>query len=342
MIPHSRPWIGAAETDNLTAVLRSGMLIGGARPLEFKQTLAEVTGFAGAALFSSGRQAIAAALAALGLPLSSGVVVQTYVCDAVIWAIRAVGLRPVLCDIGCGWTASPETIAASIDDGCAALLLAPPFGFRQFAAPFRQFGLPIVHDLCQASPTVLARAPREDFGDVVTLSFHPTKYVCAGGGGAAIDLTGNYGDRLLSLEKLLGQVAPFTDLQAALGVAQLCRLDEFEARRASLFDLFLAHAPHSSTLRLRQQLDVVPGTMFRFPLDVDVTDAETLFAPLAEAGVAVRHGVDQLAHRLIGLADAAFPNAVAALRRTISWPFYPALSDAEAQQVACAMESLPR
>ena len=37
--PHSRPWIGAAETDNLTAVLRSGMLISGARPLEFKQTL---------------------------------------------------------------------------------------------------------------------------------------------------------------------------------------------------------------------------------------------------------------------------------------------------------------
>src|SRR5262249_35213628 len=137
-----------------------------------------------AALFSSGRSALRAGLEALQLPPSSGIIVQTYVCDAVLWAIGASGHRPVLSDIGQGWTCGVEQMMTVMDGSCKALVLAPPFGFFQSAQPFRRLGLPIVHDLCQASPRLLRAQRPHDIGDLAVLSFHPTKYMCAAGGGA--------------------------------------------------------------------------------------------------------------------------------------------------------------
>ncbi len=336
MIPHSKPMLGKEETEALSGVIASGMLVGGPETTRFRTGIEAVAGLKPAALFSSGRAAISAALSALGLERGSGVIVQTYVCDAVVWAILQNGLQPVFCDVGDGWTATAETVAAARTSNCRAVILAPPFGFQQSAQDFRGFGLPIIHDLCQADPGGIAEARPGRLGDLVTLSFHPTKYMCAGGGGALLSTDRNAD--LAALEQAVAEASPFNDLQAAVGNVQLGRLEGFAARRSELATSYVAAAGRMAE-RLAGVRDVAWGSMFRLPFESDA-GFDTLAESFRVAGVIARRGVDHLAHRSAGLTDDEFPNALARFAKTISLPFYPALSDAEAEMVINALRRL--
>jgi perosamine synthetase len=340
LIPHSRPFIGEGEVDCAAAVIRSGMFIGGNQLPQFKENLRQLSNGRTAEVFSSGRTALLAALLALKLPKRSSVIVQTYVCDAVPWAIREAGLEPCFCDVGSAWTASSENVASVLTEDCSALILAPPFGLVQSALEFRKFNLPIVHDLCQACPAVLGSYDSSRFGDIAVLSFHPTKYICAAGGGAAIDFNGKYAGLLGEISKAKFESAPFTELQAAIGLAQLSQVESFKASRAKIFDRFIASASEASSAKLRTQIDVEPGMMFRFPLTTIGVKAADRFSAFASRGVTVRHGIDQLSHRADLLDDALFSNAVSALNHTISVPFYPLLAQDEIAEVARSLELL--
>jgi dTDP-4-amino-4,6-dideoxygalactose transaminase len=310
------------------------MLVGGVLRQRFTEALSNLSpSISHCALFSSGRAAIRAALQALRLPTGSGVIVQTYVCEAVLWAIRAAGCRPVLSDIADGWVNEPGQVETVRDTGCAAILLAPPFGFLQTARPFRHFGLPIIHDLCQASPRLLTTIDRAELGDIVALSFHPTKYLCAVTGGAALDVSGRYGDQLRQLEGELDPVAPFSEVQAAVGLQQLARLPSMSDRRERIANRYLDVLPRKLTRRLRRHADVALGDLFRLPLDICGQPVEPFMDSFAERGVMARRGVDQLAHRLIGLDEAQFPNSLRAYRQTLSLPFHASLSDHETAAV---------
>lgn len=330
MIQHSRPWLTHLEEAAVTKVQRSGMLLGDGPRDRFRENLNR-----NAYLFPSGRVALKVALLGLGLPVGAGVVVQTYVCDAVIWAIRAANLKPMLCDVGSHWVATPESVARVLTPDCAAIILAPPFGFAQSANPFHKFGLPIVRDLCQSSPI----ATVED-KDIVTLSFHPTKYICASGGGAVV--TGNDFSQEFFRQKELyyEDIAPFSNMQAAIGNEQLMRMAQIEERRAGLFDLYKETIPPWRLDPLLQALDVLPGSLARFVVDTGSREASRFFIDFEARGVTARHGVGQLAHRLMGLPDEGFPNAVKRLHSTLSLPFYPALNETQAQQVADAARIL--
>jgi dTDP-4-amino-4,6-dideoxygalactose transaminase len=338
MIPHSKPWLDHREAAAINAVVRSGMLANGAEAHKFATALGANLGEAH--LFASGRQALSAALQALKLPVGTSVAVQTYVCDAVIWAIRQAGLSPALCDVGPHWTCTPETVAPVIARNCGAILLAPPFGFLQSAAPYRRFALPIVHDLCQAAPSSIHSAPRNDLGDVLTLSFHPTKYLCAAGGGAAIAIAPEYRAELRRLQNAVAESAPFSDIQAAIGNVQLAKIPEIHQRRVELFELLTKGLSTSSQALLRESTDIPVGCLFRLPIEVASGEASSFFPLFAAQGVIVRHGVDQLAHRLAEQPDTEFPNAVQRIRRTLSLPFYPALEKRDALRIAKAAASI--
>lgn len=333
MIPHSRPWITDAEAEQVSRIVRSGMLLGGDEAPAFASELCDLLGLGPVILRSSGRVALRDALARLELPAGAGIIVQTYVCEAVVWAIKAAGLEPVFCDIGEGWTSTPETVAAVQNEFCGAVLLAPPFGFLQAADRFRALGLPIVHDLCQAAPSAIASTKPGQLGDMIVLSFDPTKYLCAGGGGAYVDLRPDASDRP-AVEQ---PTPPLGEMQAGIGRAQLQRLGQMERRRHRLAELFDARTARND--RLRTQLDVQAGQLFRYPLEY-AEGYDDVAGDFAAHGVTVRRGVDGLAHRGEGYADDAYPNALRAFRNTVSPPFYPALSDDDAQIVARALEAI--
>lgn len=335
IISHSKPWLGEAELHALQHVLAGGMLLDGDNAPRFRHEIARISGATSVHLMPSGRLAISLALRSLNLKPGAGVVVQSYACNALVWAIRHAGLTPVFCDIGTGWVATVDTVDEQIDPSIGAIILAPPFGLLQSAQPFRSFGLPIVHDLCQASPSAVSSVPPDQLGDVVILSFHPIKYVCAGGGGAVLC----FGDRwrVDDLDRFASEVqhyAPLDELRASIGVTQLARLGDFAGRRRAIAESFFAALPSAATAKLADQLDVARDLLFRFPLRIEGLDFNTTAEELKMRGVIVRRGVDELCHRTAGLSDADYENTLRAFNETLSIPFYPALTDDDVGRVS--------
>lgn len=334
MITHSKPWIEDDERQKLNDVLESRMLAGGNMAQEFRQKLVELTGHKFLHLTPSGRYAVYSGLCSLKLNPGQKVMVQTYVCDAVIWAIRLSGLEPLFCDIGNKWVATPREVEVKMDGSVGAILLTPPFGLYQSCKPFRQFGVPVVQDLCQASPAILNRAEETDCGDAICFSFDATKYMCSGYGGALIFPSMNRADALLD------SGVPFDELRAAVGLAQIGKLERIASRRKSIAEYYLEQIPHEVMLDTIENYADLKGNLFRFPLRVKHLSYEEISAAFEAEGIQIRRGVDVLGHRLLGIEDTVFANSVAALNETISLPYYPALSDEEVIQIATAARSI--
>jgi dTDP-4-amino-4,6-dideoxygalactose transaminase len=327
-IPHSKPWIVPSDVQALDRVAASGWLIGGPAAADAAEAAAVAAGAGGAALFPSGRAALSAAVAALGLPPGSGIAVQTYACDAVAWAIAEAGCRPIPCDLQPdSWTCEPEAIDVVRGRGIAAVVLAPPFGLFQSARPFRKLGLPIVHDLCQADLTVL-KDRWDDAGDLVAVSFHPTKYYGGAGGGAVLSRDAMEPAIRAAAERWSG-FAPLSELAASLIVEQLARAEAIRARRAALAAIYRDALPEAWTTSFAAAVDVADGSLFRFVLRIDDLAFDALRDDCAADGVTVRRGVDALL--------APLPEALRRLATTVSIPFYPALSADEAGQVAATV-----
>ncbi|MCJ2054923.1 DegT/DnrJ/EryC1/StrS family aminotransferase [Methylobacterium sp. J-070] len=333
MIPHSKPDIGEAEVAALTRVALTGMLVDGPNSVSFVENLSKLAQGRHVSLCSSGRHALATALSSLKLRRGSGIILQTYVCDAVVWAICKNDLTPQFADIGDHWCMTPDTAKRAKTRQTGAIILSPPFGIFQSAKQFRDLNLPIIHDLCQASLATIADAQPEHSGDVTVTSFHPTKYICAAGGGAIIKAYPESDSASKINSEHCGTPALFSELQAALGEVQLSRLPEFARKRSALYESYLAAAPEATTADIRAAIDVDPGRLFRFPIRTRNKLRETM-ASFHSSGVAARSGVDSLAHRAFGLHDDLFPNAVCALKTTMSVPFYPALLPEQASRVA--------
>jgi dTDP-4-amino-4,6-dideoxygalactose transaminase len=313
--------------------MRSRILVGGGRVDGYRDALAEVTGADELILCPTGRFALFAALKAIPVEGRVEVIVQTYVCDAVTWAIEQANLDPVFCDIGPDWLPTPETVAARVTDRTAAIILAPPFGLFQPATPFRRFGLPIIHDLCQSNPLTVA-GRWDEAGDICTFSFHPTKYLCAAGGGAAAvkNRCTSHPDlakALVDFEARWREATPMNELQAAMGITQLERIDALRRRRGELAARYLAAISSRFSEALTRAADVTTADLFRFVVRSSDLDFPTLHDAFATAGIAVRRGVDQLAHRVAGQRDDDYPNATRAFAETMSLPFYPELTDVE-------------
>jgi dTDP-4-amino-4,6-dideoxygalactose transaminase len=334
MISHSRPWVTDADATQVAAWAQSGQLLGGFDDAALAGLLApsDTRCF----FFPSGREALRAALSSLALPEGGEVIVQTYVCDAVLWAIEACGLVPALCDLDDGWTCSPATVASVLSPRSVAIVLAPPFGFAQPARAFRQFGLPVVSDRCQSAPNPDAY---DADGHATVLSFHPTKYVTGAGGGAVLTQRMDCLDALRRGEAAQRQCAPWSNLQKALLASQLARLHEFEARRDVIFRTLRDCLPAALSTRMENNRSVAPGRMFRFVVDAE-EPFEVLKERFANSGIAVRRGVDTLAHASRGFLDAGFPSAMARFESTLSLPFYPALSDSELARVLDVADDL--
>lgn len=336
-IPHSAPWIVDEDRRAVDDALLSAQVAQGTRAAQLEQELASFQRAAGAVAVGSGTAALVVALKALEIGPGAEVILPTYVCAAVLRAIHAVGATAVLCDVGERWLMTPETVAPHITRRTRALIIVHLFGIAAETESFLSLGVPIIEDCCQALGAPGSggdqHAPVGRIGALSVFSFHATKCLTGGEGGA---VTANSEDALQRIREVHASrsvPAPLSDLQAALALSQLRRYPAFlEQRRLQATDLLRA-LPRSCTSMIFSVKD--QSMFFRFPLRLlgngRSFDHARLF--FDDAGIAVRRGVDALLHRECGLADAAFPGAVACFDETISIPLRPGLEVDERRRI---------
>ncbi|MDB2497679.1 DegT/DnrJ/EryC1/StrS family aminotransferase [Alphaproteobacteria bacterium] len=341
-VPHSRPWIEAEDRVAVDEVLKGGMIDCGVRVHAFERAVANCLGASGGIACTSGTAALCLALKTLGIGAGDEVVLPTYVCWDVLVAVIACGATPCLCDVDVSGVPTVKTVRAALSSKTRAIVAVHIFGHPCDIASLSQLGLPVIEDACQAFGLEINGRRAGTAGTLGILSFHATKCLTTGEGGMLVASQPDLLERARALSESaeggnMVSISFMTDMQAALGLAQLKRYPAFLERRRQLFKAYNQVAGSLATARPGYGGE--PLFLFRFTLRVQQGFDAVLLAMLAN-GVQVRRGVDELLHRRLGLDDHDFPNAAALFSETISIPFYPSLGEEEVAWVLCTMQKV--
>ncbi len=246
MIPISKPDIGPAEEAAVLEVLRSGMLAMGPRTAAFEAAWAAYCGVKHAVLMSNGTVAQEAVLHALGIGPGDEVITVSFSFNATVSVILRAGATPVLVDIRADdFCMDPDQVEAAITPRTRAIMPVHLYGLMADMDPLvaiaERHGLVIIEDAAQAHGATYRGRRAGRFGPSM-FSLYATKNLMTGEGGFAttdddgvadrLRLFRNHGMRVRYHHDELGTNYKPSDLVAAIGLAQLERLDErTETRR---------------------------------------------------------------------------------------------------------------
>jgi perosamine synthetase len=334
-IPHNRPTLGLEEPRAAERVLVSGWLAQGAEVEAFENEVCAHLGLppGHAVATSSGTAALFLALRALGAR-DARVGCPAYACSALANAIAFAGATPVLID---NERDRPNVDIAAMARADAAIAIVPHM-FGLPANVTKLGGMPVIEDCAQALGASVRGAPVGVAGTVGIFSFYATKVITSGGqGGMLVSRDRGMVDAVRDFRQFDGRDDrrprfnfQMTDLQAAIGRAQLGKLPSFLARRGAIF-----------TSYRNENLELVDAhadaTPVRYRAVVRTPHPHRLIERLAQRGITAIVPVEE--RELLAAAE-HFPHAAAFANSTVSLPIYPSLRDGDVSHIVAALRSI--
>ncbi|MFH1079521.1 MAG: DegT/DnrJ/EryC1/StrS aminotransferase family protein [Pseudomonadota bacterium] len=332
MIPHSRPTLDEEDRQAVLNVLQVGRLVQGEQVAGFEADLSAMIGTSHAAAVSSGTAALHLALMALGAENGDEVICPSYVCSALLHAIRCVKATPVIADIERDtFNIDVQDVKERITSKTKAIIVPHLFGLPADMAGILSLGIPVIEDCAQAPGSRFRDCFTGSFGVISIFSFYATKVIAAGEGGMALSNDPSLIEKIRDLrdydereEDALHYNYKMTDMQAALGRSQLRKIDGFIKRRREIarhYDLILNEAGIP--------IPVTPPEMehiyYRYVVLLD--QAEAFIEIMNQSGVACRRPVFKPLHRYLGLSGYFMTDDV--WKKAVSIPIYPSLTEHE-------------
>lgn len=303
------PQIGDEERQAVLAVLDSGQLAQGPVVEDFEQSFARWCGVSNAVAVSNGTAALHLLMLAHGLKEGDEVITPSFTFVSSANAALFVGARPVFVDIEAEtYNLNPERVESAITPKTRAIMPVDLYGHAAAIGELREIanrhGLVLIEDACQAHGAEIDGVKSGALGVSAAFSFYPTKNMTTAEGGmvtsgdddlaAKVRLLRQHGSTKRYHHEILGYNFRLTDLAAAIGRAQLAKLDRFnEARRrnAAILSRGLAgiaglvppierdgyrHVYHQYTVRIERGRDRVQerlrelgvGTAVHYPVPV--------------------------------------------------------------------------
>jgi perosamine synthetase len=361
-VPLARPVLGEPEEQAVLEVLRSRHLSLGPRVPEFERRFAARLGVPHASAVSSGTAGLHLALRAVDVGEGDEVVTSPFSFVASANAPIYEGARPVFADIDPRTlNLDPEAARAAITDRTTAILPVHIFGYPADLPAFEATGLPIVEDACEALGAVhadgIAVGGR---GHPAVFGFYANKQLTTGEGGMVtfgdpahkqrIDSERNQGrapDMGWLDHDRLGFNYRLTDIACAIGLAQLDRLDGMLADRARVAGWYRELLAGVEGLELPCEDaggDVRGWFVFVVQLPRGVDRDDTVRA-LREHGVQSKpylpaiHLMSFYRERF-GHRPGEFPVCEDVAERSLALPFFPELTQGEAERVADALRAV--
>lgn len=371
-LPYCLPLIGEEEISEVADSLRSGWITTGPKVRRFEQEFAAYVGSKHAIAVNSCTAALHTSLAALDIGPGDEVIVPTLTFCATANVIVHLGATPVLVDVDGNFQMSTETVRPALSPRTKAIVPVHYAGqscsLREILALADSRGIPVVEDAAHAVGSEYEGARIGAHGRAVCFSFYATKNMTTGEGGMITTNDDTLAERLrlLSLHGMSrdawkrytetgswyyevlepGYKYNMTDIQAALGIHQLRRLDGFIRRRqeiGAIYDtafsdmpeiLLPAHLPdrnhifHLYPIRLRTDLLQVNRAQFIEALHARNIGTSVHFIPLH------RH---PFYHERYGYRQEQFPVAEEIYDGLLSLPLYPKMTDRDADDVVAAV-----
>ncbi|HHQ4614379.1 TPA: UDP-4-amino-4,6-dideoxy-N-acetyl-beta-L-altrosamine transaminase [Aeromonas veronii] len=375
MIPYGRQSISDADIEAVVAVLKSDYLTQGQAVPAFEQGLADYCQVPHVVACSNGTTALHLACAVLDIGAQDTVWVSAVSFVASANCVRYYNANVDFVDVDPA-TGNLDVVALdkklqqamrthSLPKALIAVHLAgQPCDLEEIGALCRHYGIILIEDACHALGAHYQGSPIGScrHSDMTVFSFHPVKPITTAEGGAVTTRDQVLADKLRLYrshgitrdpqallmpspgewyyeQQLLGFNYRLTDIQAALGLSQLSRLDQFITQRRELarrYDALLSPLPVQP---LQQSNNRQSGYHLYV---IQVAERDQVFARLRAAGIGVNvHYIPipaQPYYRGLGHDLAAYPGAQAYYQGAISLPLFPALTLSEQQQVVDALE----
>ncbi len=369
LIPISRPYVGEEEARATGDAVRSGWLAEGPRVAAFERAVAARVGAAHAIATSSGTAALHLALLSAGLRPGDEVIVPSFGEIATINAIIYVGARPVFVDIDArSYNMAPMLIEPLITARTRAILPMDHLGLPAALAPIlgiaRRYNLMLIEDASSAIGALYRGKPVGAVSPITCFSFHQGRTITTGEGGMI--LTDD--ERVVTQARILRDQgfngasvpSPFrregdkshegsydelgynyrlTDVQAAIGLEQLKKLDYILERRRALAARYTDLLTGEPGVTTPYAPDHAPHTYQGYCLRLDprTTPARSLIIERMRArGVMVQRGgitIHEEPYYIARLGRLSLPAAEAAMRETLQLPLFVELTEADQDHI---------
>ncbi len=357
MIPLSKPFIGDEEKQAVLRVLDSGMLVQGRYVAELEARFAAACGVAHAVATSSGTAALHVALLAHGVGSGDEVITTPFTFIASVNSIIYAGARPVFVDIDEeSFNIDPALIEAAVTPRTKAILPVHLYGcpcdMNAIMGIATRRNLAVIEDAAQAIGADYRGTPVGSFG-TGCFSLYATKNVMCGEGGMITTddealaercrMIRSHGMRRRYEHEVLGYNYRLSDLHAAIGLAQVARLDECTARRRANAAYLNAHLTSVITPRARPDYGHVwHQYTIRVP---DAYGRDVAVRRLNDGGIGTGIFYPIPAHKqahlaALGLGHVSLPVAERLAQQVISLPVHPLLSQADLEAIVAEVNRL--
>lgn len=376
-IPLTKPFFGEEEKQAIIKPLEDGWVSQGVMTAEFERIFARFIGVKYALALSSCTAALHLSLVALGIGPGDEVIIPAFTYVATANAVEYVGAKPIFVDIDpFTFNIDPRQVEAKITPRTKGIIPVHLFGLSSPMASIwelkEKYRLKIIEDAACAHGAEYQGQKVGQLGDIGCFSFHPRKIITTGEGGmittgspslyTLIEKLRSHGASLSDLVRHAGNNSPLpsfdilgynyrmTDLQAAIGIEQVKKLNWIITERIRRANLYQKHLKDIAWLQLPL---VPPGHRHIFQAyviaikDNAPIPRDELMHRLFGKGIATRpgtHAVHTLGYytKKYGCKHEDCPVSWWADRNSLTLPLYPTMSEEEQLYIIQSLQEIKR
>lgn len=309
-IPVNEPLLNGNEKKYLCECIDTGWISSeGPFVEQFEKQMSKTVGREYGIAVSNGTAALEVAMQAIGIGKGDEVIMPTFTIISCAMAVTKLGAKPVFIDSDIDtWNMDVNEVEAKITDRTKAIMVVHLYGLPvdmdKILAVAHKHNIKVVEDAAEMHGQTYRGKPCGSFGDISTFSFYPNKHITTGEGGMVVTDDEELAKRCRMLRNLcfrkdiryvhneISDNYRFTNLQAAVGLAQLERLDEFVERKRVMGRFYTEMLSDVEGIRLP-----LPATEYAKNIywvygivlekDIDITNRE-ITKLLAAAGIGTR------------------------------------------------------
>ncbi|MDV2583346.1 UDP-4-amino-4,6-dideoxy-N-acetyl-beta-L-altrosamine transaminase [Alkalibacillus haloalkaliphilus] len=374
-LPYGKQWIDDEDIHSVIQTLQSDYLTTGPTIDQFEKRLADYVGAKYAVSFANGTAALHAASFVAGIEKGYEVITTPMTFAASANSILYNGGKPVFADIDPKtYNISPESVQSLINEKTKAIIpvdfTGQPCDYDQIIRCAEEYGLTIIEDAAHAFGAKYQEKRVGSISDMTIFSFHPVKHMTTGEGGVVTTNEQEFYKQLIQFRthgitressKLLENHGPWyyemqflgynyrmTDIQAALGLSQINKIDYFIERRKKYVNMY------NEAFQLLREVETpsqLPGYdsswhlyVIRLNLNQLTVDRKVIFEALQKENIGVNvHYIPvhyQPFYRGLGYEKGICPNAEQLYEKIITLPLFPAMSEQDVLDVIKAVQKV--